>query len=74
MRQTLTTNLDSEVYQYLKEKHKGEIGKFLESLIRPLMQKKLEKGYEALASQESDAKEWGEWENSTISDIPHETW
>lgn len=79
-RKKLTVSIDPDVYEGLhRVVGQGKISIFLEQLARPFVIKTTKtESYAALAQYEEQnpkqQQQWEEWEQNTLSDIPHETW
>ena len=71
MRRTLTITLDEEVYESLhRVKGRGNISRFIESLVRPhVVKADMEAAYREMAQDEAREAEALEWSEAMIGDV-----
>lgn len=75
MHKKLTITLDERVYDRLHQVvGRGQISKFIESLVRPhVMDRDLEAAYHQMAQEEARETEALQWAEAAIGDVNNET-
>lgn len=76
MQRKLTITLDESVYNGLYElAGKGNISRYIESLVRPhIIGITLEQGYKAMARDSEREREAEVWSEATIGDVADDMW
>ena len=76
MQKKLTITIDEQVYAGLYDiVGAGQISRFIENLIRPLVLfPDLESGYAAMAQDEARELEATEWAEATLGDVGDAAW